>query len=288
MAEKKKESSTQRRARLSKERTARRQALKAKSAKNTKTVLSGVADMLFGKKNKPAAKGKGGAIVKSKGSAIVKSKGGALAKTSKPGKPKVTGGKLDTKAKGPRGMRTRLPPGTKGGALAKVSKLGRLGDAIAVGAALGTAYKNTDRVKAESGRGAGRKTFNEKTKAKPKAKAKPSSAETRTPIKNRRGRTTGYVAPAKRGMSNIPPDKKPAVKSPVSPKKVSKGVSTPKAKAKAPVAPSRRPSTAPKPKTTSGKNPYRVPQGAERKDRMSKVVAELKAMRERSRKRQGK
>lgn len=39
--------------------------------------------------------------------------------------------------------------------------------AIAAGAAIGEAYRKTNRVKAESGRGAGRRTFNEKT-SKPK------------------------------------------------------------------------------------------------------------------------
>lgn len=57
-------------------------------------------------------------------------------------------------------------------------RLGRVAGpiaAISTGAEIGEAYKKTNRVKAKSGRGAGRKTFNEKSK------------------------------PAKRGMSNIPP-----------------------------------------------------------------------------------
>lgn len=89
--------------------------------------------------------------------------------------------------------------------------------AILTGAEIAEAYKKTNRVKAESGRGAGRKTFNEKTD-KPKDKNK--------------------VKPAKRGMSNIPPqegtgrgspnDKKPAQRQNATPKAQPK----PKPKAK--------------------------------------------------------
>ena len=49
--------------------------------------------------------------------------------------------------------------------------------AIAIGAALGEAYKKTNRAKAESGRGAGRRTFNEKPKAK-----KPKKAESKVKV----------------------------------------------------------------------------------------------------------
>ena len=70
-------------------------------------------------------------------------------------------------------------------------------------------------------------------------------------------------------------------------KKVSK-VSAPKVSKKAPVKAPKARTAAPKPKSSGSKIQYRVPQGAERKDRMSKVVKELREMRERSRKRQGK
>ena len=97
-------------------------------------------------------------------------------------------------------------------------------------------------------------------------------------------KTYADVKPAKRGLSNIPPKEGTGKGSPNDKKKTSK-VSAPKAKRK-PVA------SAPKPRTAAPKkgdnpsnaksNPYRMPQGAERKDRMSKVVKELKAMRQRS------
>jgi hypothetical protein len=94
-----------------------------------------------------------------KGGPIVKSKGGALAKTGKSAPkatPKALTGKPTPKA---------LPAGKAGGALAKVGKgKGSVLTAITVGAALGDAYKRTNRAKAVSGRGAGRATFNEKKK----------------------------------------------------------------------------------------------------------------------------
>lgn len=218
--------------------------------------------------------GKGGAIVKRGSSAITKSS-----------KPTTKAGKVTTtsRAKGPRGMRTRLPPGKKGGALAKTSKLSGLGQALAIGATLGEAYKKTNRVKAESGRGAGRKTFNEKTKTTSKSKSKPAASKPK--MKPAPGMSKGAVAAAKKGAAEANKAKS-SVKSSVSPKKTSKGVNTPKAKSKAPVAASKPRSAAPKPKATSGKNPYRVPQGAERKDKSYKAVQELKAMRQRSKERQ--
>jgi len=117
------------------------------------------------------------------------------------------------------------------------------------------------------------------------SKSKPAASKPK--MKPAPGMSKGAVAAAKKGAAEANKAKSP-VKSSVSPKKTSKGVSTPKAKSKASVAASKPRSAAPKPKATSGKNPYRVPKGAERKDRMSKVIAELKATRERSRKRQGK
>lgn len=208
-----------------------------------------------------------GKLAKRPSSAITKSSSGKATTSAGAGKPGPNYGK------GPRGMRTRLPQGKKGGALAKTSRATGVLNAIAIGATLGEAYKKSNRVKAESGRGAGRKTFNEKSKSKPSstAKSKPSSTS----------------KPKKRGMSNIPPAEglvnnpnygKKASKSPTKASKPSKGVSTPKAKSKPSVAPSRAVSSTAKPKASSGKNAYRAPQGAERKDKASKAVKELRGM----------
>ena len=254
-----------------------------------------------------------GKLAKRPSSAITKSSSGKATTSKGSGKPGSYYGK------GPRGMRTRLPEGKKGGALAKTSKATGMLNAIAIGATLGDAYSKSNRVKAESGRGAGRKTFNEKTASKPKAKskAKPKgkTPSTSSNIMSSSSKYTGNLlkSPAKASKAKSkakPKGKTPStssnimsssskytgklLKSPTKASKPSKGASTPKAKSKPPVAPSRTVSapsrsvsSTNKPKASSGKNPYRVPQGAERKDRMSKVVAELKAMRERSRKRQG-
>ena len=198
---------------------------------------------------------KGGAIVKSKGSAITKSKGSAIVKS-------------------------------KGSALAKLAKKptgkGSLLTAITTGAALGEAYRKTNRAKAVSGRGAGRATFNEK----------------------------------KKKMSNIPPKEGTGKGSP-NDKKPTSGTKTPKTTSKPSTGVSRRPSASSKPSAKSAayskdarnkeydrlrkagktkeaealgkkiaadtrkkapKNPFRAPQGAERKDRFSRDVAELKKM----------
>ena len=101
--------------------------------------------------------------------------------------------------------------------------------------------------------------------------------------RNRRGRATSTakpVKPAKRGMSNIPPkegtgkgspnDKKSTVKSPTRVKKSVTGTSAPKATNKGRVSPSKAPS--------KGKNPYRKPEGSERKDKSYKAVQELRGM----------
>ena len=206
-----------------------------------------------------------GKLAKRPSSAITKSSSGKATTSKGSGK---TGSYY---GKGPRGMRTRLPEGKKGGALAKTSKATGMLNAIAIGATLGDAYSKSNRVKAESGRGAGRKTFNEKTASKPKAKSKASAKPKMKPAP---GMSKGAVAAAN------------ASKPPVKASKPSKGVSTPKRSSKPSVAPSRAVSAPSKPKASSGKNPYRMPQGAERKDRMSKVVAELKSMRAASKKRQ--
>jgi len=123
MAEQKKESSSARRARLSKERSARRAALKAQGSKNTSTVVRGVADMLFGKKEKPKAKPaakpaatKGGAIkkVQSTKDALNRNRRGRITRT----KAAVGSKGSTTKSATPK----RLPPGKKGGPLAKPTK----------------------------------------------------------------------------------------------------------------------------------------------------------------------
>ena len=221
-----------------------------------------------------------GKLAKRPSSAIVKSSSGKATTSSGAGKPGNYYGK------GPRGMRTRLPEGKKGGALAKNRGLGKggIGTAAAQTAGMYLAGKMAETI-GKKGQSKMSK-FGITSKSASKSKSKPAASKPK--MKPSPGMSKGAVAAAKKGAAAANKAKS-SVKSPVSPKKVSKGVSTPKAKAKAPVAPSRRPSAAPKPKTTSGKkNAYRVPQGAERKDRMSKVVKELREMRERSRKRQGK
>ena len=62
--------------------------------------------------------------------------------------------------------------------------------------------------------------------------------------------------------------------------------SAPKRKSKPVASAPKARTSAPKVKSSGSKNQYRVPQGAERKDRMSKVVKELKAMKLSSKKRQ--
>jgi hypothetical protein len=126
-----------------------------------------------------------------------------------------------------------------------------------------------------------------------RATVKPKKEETKPkrgePIRNRRGRVVGYkpVKPARRGMSNIPPKEGTGKGSP-NDKKTTKPTS----------GGSGTKTTKPQVKPGSGgakdvpsnskKNPYRMPQGSERKDRMSRVVRELQEMQRRSKKRQGK
>ena len=141
--------------------------------------------------------------------------------------------------------------------------------------------------KGASGTGAG----GGRAKVKPKKKeTKPNRGE---PIRNRRGRVVGYkpVKPARRGMSNLPSDYKEDEK------RLSQAARPKTTRTK---TTSSGGSTKPKVKSGGGtggakdvpsnskKNPYRMPQGDERKDRMSKVVGELQKMQRRSRKRQGK
>jgi hypothetical protein len=216
--------------------------------------------------------GKGGAIVKRGSSAITKSKGGALAKTGS-SKPTTKGGKVTTtsRAKGPRGMRTRLPPGKPGGALAKNRGLGGggIGTGAAQAAGLYLAGKMAETI--------GKKGQSKMSKLGITSKSKSKPAASKPKMKPAPGMSKGAVAAAKKGAAEANKAKSP-VKSSVSPKKTSKGVNAPKAKSKAPVAASKPRSAAPKPKATSGKNPYRMPQGAERKDKSYKAVQELKGM----------
>lgn len=132
---------------------------------------------------------KGGPLTKSTGGGL-KSKGGALVKrNSSPTKSDVQKVKVkdlgttkggSTRTGQPAANRSRLPA-RKGGALVKSTKgalkagakgggpgLGGLLSALQIGAAVGEAYKNTNRAPAKSGRGAGRATFNPKGGAKPK------------------------------------------------------------------------------------------------------------------------
>ena len=94
---------------------------------------------------------------------------------------------------------------------------GGLLTALSAGAAIGEAYKKTNRVKAESGRGAGRKTFNEKPKAKkPKAESKVKVQKDNTTVTRKKSRD--YEAEKKaREAKKAKPSKptKAVVKKPV-------------------------------------------------------------------------
>lgn len=103
--------------------------------------------------------------------------------------------------------------------------------------------------------------------------------------KGNKGRATKKgTSTKKRGLSSIPPSEGTGGKAETTlkygagkPKKSTSKASAPKPKSKAPVAASRPVSGGSKPKST-GKNPYRAPQGAERKDKSSKAVQELRGM----------
>ncbi len=199
--------------------------------------------------------------------------------------------------------------------------LGAAGLAISTGAALGEAYRRTNRVKAESGRGAGRRTFNEgnapqqpytkppKTESKPGVQGRNTrgsqggsrAAVTRKPkqetkpkrevtSRNRRGRPTSYakpVQPARRGMSNIPPQEGTGRGSPNDKKPAKRQNVTPKAQ------PKPQPKSTPKVKKGSGVSGV-GPVKSGRAYSVAKTgmsvsqqrAAELRAMRERSKKRQ--
>lgn len=190
---------------------------------------------------------------------------------------------------GSKGLLNKL--GAAGLAIEGVSTAKSLGESLQRGegyAALPGLVKRlsqNNQNKGASGTGAG----GGRAKVKPKQKeTKPKRGE---PIRNRRGRVVGYkpVKPARRGMSNLPSNYKEDEKrlsqaarpNTTKPNTTSSGGSSkPKVKSGgggAKGAPS-----------NSKKNPYRVPQGPERKDRMSKVVRELQEMQRRSKKRQGK
>ena len=207
----------------------------------------------------------------------------------------------------------RTPGRTPGGAA---------GLAIATGAALGEAYRRTDRAKAESARGEGRRTFSSqkppqkpfskpsKTESKPGVQGRNTkggqggsrASATRKPkqetkpkrevtSRNRRGRPTSYakpVKPAKRGMSNIPPQEGTGRGSPNDKKPARQNV-TPKAQPKV------QPKAQSKPKVKKGNGVSGVGPVASGRAYSTKVsgksvsrqrVDELKAMQERSRKRQ--
>lgn len=194
--------------------------------------------------------------------------------------------------------------------------LGAAGLAISTGAALGEAYRRTDRAKAESARGEGRRTFSSQTAPKtplskpPKTEAKPGvqgrntrggqggsrAAVSRKPKPgtkptvtgpNRTQRRTGGrpgnrvqpVPPARRGMSNIPPKEGTGMGSPNDKKPTTRQNVTPK----------------PKPPVKKGSGVSGVgPVKSGRAYSVAKTgmsvsqqrAAELRAMRERSKKRQ--
>jgi len=189
--------------------------------------------------------------------------------------------------------------------------LGAAGLAISTGAALGEAYRRTDRAKSESARGEGRRTFSAQSspqrpfskppqskskpgvqgrntrgsqggsrasaKRKPQQPAKPKREVT---SRNRRGRPTNYAKPAKRGMSNIPPKEGTGQGSPNDKKPA---VTTKRQN----VTPKTQPKSTPKVKKGNGVE-RRLTKSKERKDRAYAAVQELRAMRERFKERQSK
>lgn len=211
----------------------------------------------------------------------------------------------------------RTPGRTPGGAA---------GLAISAGAALGEAYRRTDRAKAESARGEGRRTFSsQKTpptpySKPPQSKSKPGvqgrntkggqggsrAAVTRKPkqetkpkrevtSRNRRGRPTSYaqpVPPARRGMSNIPPqegtgrgspnDKKPVTRQNVTPKTQPKTQPKPKVKKGSgvsgvgPVASGRSYSTKVSGKSVTQQHADNLKKMGTKSERFKKIAAEEK------------
>lgn len=197
--------------------------------------------------------------------------------------------KVSRLARGAKGL------GAAGLAISGLATAKDLADSLQRGEGYARVFKqgNTQGPGTKGGQGGSRASATRK----PKPTAKPKREVT---SRNRRGRPTSYakpVKPAKRGMSNIPPkegtgkgspnDKKP-VRQNVTPK-ASKPTVKPKVKAKAnpqtsgvgPVKSGRAYSVG-----ASGKNPYRMPQGEERKDKSYKALQELKGSVKASKQRQ--
>ena len=189
------------------------------------------------------------------------------------------------------GARKLLKAGSKG-FLQKLGAVGLAAEGVSTAKDLGDSLRrgegyaalpglNKRRNQGIKGASGGRATV------KPKKKeTKPNRGE---PIRNRRGRVVGYkpAKPARRGMSNIPPKEGTGQGSP-NDKKTTKPASTGGTNTTKPKVKSGGGGGAKDAPSNSKKNPYRMPQGSERKDRMSKVVRELQAMQRRSKKRQGK
>jgi len=146
---------------------------------------------------------------------------------------------------------------------------GGLLTALSAGAAIGEAYKRTNRVKAESGRGAGRRTFNEKTnkpkqtkKEQPKGKVKVQKDNTTVTRKKSRDYQAEKKAREAKAAKTSQPKKQQQAPKP----KVKKGSGV---SGIGPVASGRAYSVAKTGKSVSRQR-----------------VDELRAMRERSKKRQ--
>jgi hypothetical protein len=243
---------------------------------------------------------KGGAIVKAKSSSLGSPRRGqaaararAAAKGTKGTTTRVAGGKGLPK------QTPKLPPASKtkavGKAIGKVAKplapalkgIARVAGPLALGiSGVQTASDLAGSLK----RGEGIVRL---AKGLGKKKDKPTVTS-----RDRRGRpktTKPKVKPAKRGMSNIPPKEGTGKGSPTD-KKPTSGTKSPKPTSKPATGASRRPSASSKPAASkrnntdvpsnAKSNPYRMPQGKERKDKSYKAVQELKAMRQASKKRQ--
>lgn len=139
---------------------------------------------------------------------------------------------------------------------------GGLLTAVAAGAALGEAYKKTNRVKAESGRGAGRRTFNEKS-SKPKQTTKKTQPKSKVKVQ------TDNTTVTRKKSRDYQAEKKAREAKAAKPSQSKQQTQTPK----------------PKVKKGSGVE-RRLPKAKERKDRAYSAVQELRAMRERSKQRQ--
>lgn len=288
-----------------------------------------------------AAKGTKGGQTRTAGGAgqLVRRRGGSSSPTSQriqPVRVRVEGQKQLPGTKAPAGKlppaKPKLKPATGvNQAVSRAQLSNTLGKAKGRGGLLGTALMAAGGAAASSGL-LGKKvqeSFNEfNSRAdkvlepgffnfggkKPEKKPEKNPTRRGKPIRNRRGRIVGYepVQPARRGMSNIPPQEgtgqgspndKPKTTRPTSGNGGGSGggrrdaaaASTPKSRAYALDARNKeydRLRKAGKTKEAEAlgrkiaadarkkapKNPFRAPQGAERKDRFSRDVAELKAM----------